>query len=523
MRRSVVRALLSLAMVPPAALTAQAPATISGTVTLAASGAPEAGVLIRIVRLGVGATSTADGRYRLVVPGGRFTPGDSVTVLASRVGLSSQARTLVLRGDTSGVDFKLETSALTLEGVVVTGTSGAVMGRAAGVSVSTAPDTRGRSEVDARAPSAGDAEDRSATDARGRAGGGQDEPGILTAGILDDFSSRGWREYLRFLARNAQEERWGIDPREVLSIRLRSGGQLLRDHPVVVRQGERSYTLRTRSDGTVRLFPGLEHRLDLGELTVTPEGGDPQRLVLTRAMLRRGTVTVDQRVASAERPRPTLDIGLLIDATGSMQDEMSYIQAELRDIVERVQPHGSPLEVRISVVYYRDRGDEFVTRPHAFDANVDSTVRFLAATRANGGGDYPEEMNEALRVMMGQAWSGGPAARMLFLVADAPPHPYADAQYTFHDALTDAGRKGISIFPVAASGVDRPTEYLMRTMAVATGGKYLFLTDDSGVGGHHLTPDQPFEVYRLNDLMVREIRAFVAGYYPELRGELAAR
>ena len=347
---------------------------------------------------------------------------------------------------------------------------------------------------------------------------------MLTAGILDDFSRGGWREYLRFVNDNRQEAGWNLDPRAVLRIRVRVDGRPLRDHPVVVRQGERRYALRTRADGTVRLFPRLEHRLDPGELTVTPEGGEPQRLVLTPALLRRGTVTVtvDRRVAAPARPRPVLDIGLLIDATGSMQDEMSYLQTELRDIVQRVQPRGSPLEVRISVVYYRDRGDEFVTRPHSFDGDVGATERFLAATRADGGGDYPEEMNEALRVMMGQAWSGGPAARMLFVVADAPPHPYPDARYTYHDALADATRKGISIFPVASSGVDRPTEYLMRTMAVVTGGKYLFLTDDSGVGNPHLTPEQPFEVHRLNDLMVREIRAFVAGYYPELRG-LAAR
>lgn len=497
MRRNLVRALLSLGLITPTGLVGQAPAVISGTVTLATSGVPQAGVIVRIERLSIGTASMADGRYRLVVPAGRFTPGDSATLTVSRLGLESQRRTVVLRGETSGVDFRMAASAVALEGVVVNALSGS------------AARARGASSVSADAGVAGP-------------GGFGNEPGVLTAGILDDFPRRGWREYLRFLDRNAQESGWGMNPREVISVRVRTDGRPLRDHPVVVRQGERSYTLRTRADGTIRLFPYLEHRLDFGELTVTPEGGEPQRLVLNHALLRRGTVTVDRRVAAPARPRPTLDIGLLIDATGSMQDEMSYIQTELRDIVQRVQPRGSPLEVRISVVYYRDRGDEFVTRPHPFDPDVESTVRFLAATRAGGGGDYPEEMNEALRVMMEQAWSDGPAARMLFVVADAPPHPYPDARYTFHEAMTDATRKGISIFPVAASGVDRPTEYLMRTMAVVTGGKYLFLTDHSGVGNPHLTPDQPFDVHRLNDLMVREIRAFVAGYYPELRG-FAAR
>lgn len=345
-------------------------------------------------------------------------------------------------------------------------------------------------------------------------GAPQRNAGTLTAGMLDDFSPTGRAEYARFLDEQDDRQSWEMEPREGLAVRVRRGRTLLRDHPVSVEQGERRYELRTLPDGTVRLFPGSLHALVDGEVTVTPHGGAPQRLVLSPALRRRGRADVAYRAAP---PRPRLDLGLLIDATGSMQDEMSYLQAELRDIVARVQPRGAPLDLRISVVYYRDRGDEFVTRALPFTDDVDATVAFLSATRAGGGGDTPEEMFAGLREMMAQEWSGGPAARMLFLVADAPPKRYEDESYVHHDAVAEAARRGISIFPLAASGTDRPTEYLMRAMAVATGGRYLFLTDDSGVGNPHLTPEQPYGVERLNDLMVREIRAFVAARYPELR------
>ena len=44
-----------------------------------------------------------------------------------------------------------------------------------------------------------------------------------------------------------------------------------------------------------------------------------------------------------------------------------------------------------------------------------------------------------------------------------------------------------------------------------TGGKYVFLTDDSGVGESHEEPDiSGYTVEKLNDLMVREIRSYVA-------------
>ena len=69
------------------------------------------------------------------------------------------------------------------------------------------------------------------------------------------------------------------------------------------------------------------------------------------------------------------------------------------------------------------------------------------------------------------------------------------------------------MFPVAASGVDKPTEFLFRAMAAMTGGKYVFLTDDSGVGNSHEEPDiTGYTVEKLNDLMVREIRSYVAAH-----------
>ncbi|HEX6042281.1 vWA domain-containing protein, partial [Longimicrobium sp.] len=301
------------------------------------------------------------------------------------------------------------------------------------------------------------------------------------------------------------------------------------DHAVEIEQDGRRFQARTDGDGVARLFPGLpHHRLREGAFTVRPEGGTAQQLVYRRGGFAHGTrplLEVNQPLAARDR-RPVLEIGFMIDATGSMGDEMAYIQSELRDIIGRVQPLGAPFDVRIGVVYYRDRGDEFVTRVQPFTDDVDATVAFLSRTEASGGGDFPEEMNAAFRDAMRLGWSEEPAARILFVVADAPPHEYADAAYTYHDALADASRRGIAIFPLASSGIDRPTEYLMRAMAVATGGKYVFLTDDSGIGNPHLTPETDFRVEPLNDLMVREIRAYAASRFPqvrELRGRIASR
>jgi hypothetical protein len=504
MMRNLVRLTLLLLFAVPAA--AQGPAIVTGRVTSADGATPEAAVLVRIESLNVGASTGVDGAYRLVVPGARIRPGQSVTITASRAGLSPVSRTVRLAPDSVLTqNFQMAAAVLLLEDVVVTGTAGAVEARKTPFEVGSVT-----------------AEDIAAPPGREGAGGRtRQEAGVLTAGVIDDFGGRRWNEYRRFIRNERQGQSWGVEPWEVLRVRVRNGDDPLRDHPVEVQQGGRRIHARTDGDGIVRLFPALaHHRLQEGAFTVTPQGGTPARLSYTRRGFRHGVrpiLEVNQPLAARVR-RPVLEIGFMIDATGSMGDEMTYIQTELRDIIARVQPLGAPFEVRIAVVYYRDRGDEFVTRVQPFTDDVDATVAFLSGTQAGGGGDFPEEMNAAFRETMQLGWSEEPAARMLFVVADAPPHEYADATYTYHDALADASRRGIAVFPLASSGIDRPTEYLMRAMAVATGGKYIFLTDDSGIGNPHLTPETPFQVEPLNDLMVREIRAFAARHFPQVRG-----
>ena len=51
-----------------------------------------------------------------------------------------------------------------------------------------------------------------------------------------------------------------------------------------------------------------------------------------------------------------------------------------------------------------------------------------------------------------------------------------------------ARAKRIHIVPVGASGVGPAAEYVMRGMAALTQSRYIFLTDDSGIGNPHAEP-----------------------------------
>nr|WP_301539636.1 vWA domain-containing protein [Paenibacillus sp. NEAU-GSW1] len=202
----------------------------------------------------------------------------------------------------------------------------------------------------------------------------------------------------------------------------------------------------------------------------------------------------------------------VVDTTGSMQDELDFLEAELKDVIGRVaDEHANQLDIRMSANFYRDKHDDYVVKPNPFTGDIDEVIQQMASQKAKGGGDFPEAVEEALQdAIMEHKWSEEARARLLFLVLDAPPHHEGEIIDQLHDLIEEAASQGIRIIPVVSSGIDIQTEYLMRFMSVATGGTYLFLTDDSGIGGDHLEPAAgEYEVKLLNDLLVETINQYV--------------
>jgi TonB-linked SusC/RagA family outer membrane protein len=101
----------------PAVAPAQQPITVSGRVTNEAN-VPMQNVTVSIPSLNVGAYTNTEGRYSFTVPADRA--GQTVTIMARRLGLQPRSVTVVLSGPTITQDFALAPSAMQLEGVVVT-------------------------------------------------------------------------------------------------------------------------------------------------------------------------------------------------------------------------------------------------------------------------------------------------------------------------------------------------------------------------------------------------------------------
>ena len=205
-----------------------------------------------------------------------------------------------------------------------------------------------------------------------------------------------------------------------------------------------------------------------------------------------------------------LDLMIMCDTTGSMSDELEYLKVELADIVKTIKSDNANIPTRVSVNFYRDEGDEYVVRQFPFTENIDDAVKAIGEQSSAGGGDFPEAVHTALDSAINNHDWNEDSVKIMFLVLDAPPHSEAQIVDSVNAYVKKAAEMGIRIIPIASSGIDKSTEYLLRTMAFTTGGTYTFLTDDSGVGGEHIKPTVgAFNVEKLGDMMVRIVNGYL--------------
>ncbi len=214
-------------------------------------------------------------------------------------------------------------------------------------------------------------------------------------------------------------------------------------------------------------------------------------------------------------PHTMLDVALVVDTTGSMGDELSYLQSEFDALSSQIEAAFPNAEQRWSLVVYRDTEDEYVARWFDFREDLGEFRQHLSQQQPNGGGDYPEASHVALAAMNQLSWrSDAETARLAFWLADAPHH--LSQASAMRSAILEAQAQDVHLYPVASSGVDEMTELSMRSAAQLTGGRYLFLTDDSGYGGPHLEPSLPcYFVTRLDHAILRMVQIELSGAYSE--------
>lgn len=340
------------------------------------------------------------------------------------------------------------------------------------------------------------------------------QSGILTAGSFDDnINPLVFNSFLkRFNQLPVGDFVSKMQGQRVLILVKDANGKPVGDARVKLSAGASApVEVLTRTDGRAVFMLALDQLPENQALLASvtgPNGGQPVTETIA-AGASRWEVTLPG--AQATLPR-NLDLAIVLDTTGSMGDELNHLKAEIRGISQAIKEKFPEVKQRFSLVLYRDEGDEYVVRRFDFTDSLDTFQKNLAAQSAGGGGDYPEAMHKGLEESLQLRWQEKDTARVMFLIGDAPPH--AQHMNRTLAAVNNLRKKGVALYPVACSGYDDACEIVMRSSAILTGSQFLFLTDDSGVGGAHAEPKIPYyQVERLEKLMTRMIASELSGLH----------
>ena len=335
--------------------------------------------------------------------------------------------------------------------------------------------------------------------------------GKLTAGEVNDFTK--WSLWPMVMDSTHKHfiRTWQIEPRQRYTVQVvNKYGYPIANYPVNLtdKHGNTVYQAITDNTGKAELWNGL---VDEGMSGLVDEG----LLINGKVAESWQTIVLDE--TECDLPQ-SVDVVFVFDATGSMGDELRYLQAEMKDVIARASAATGGLAIRTGAVVYRDHGDEYITRISRLTDDIATTQTFIDKQHAAGGGDYPEAVPEALMAALNSAgWDDNARARVAFLILDAPCHEDSATLALLHDQILNAASMGVRIVPVVCSGIGESGEYLLRAMALATNGTSFFLTDDSGIGLPHLKPTtDSLKVEHLNDMLVRTIVEF--SYMPDCTG-----
>ncbi len=192
-----------------------------------------------------------------------------------------------------------------------------------------------------------------------------------------------------------------------------------------------------------------------------------------------------------------MEVVFVLDTTGSMSGMIAGAKQKIWAIANKLKSAQPTPEIRFGLVGYRDRRDAYVTKVFGLSGNLDEVYTNLYAFEAQGGGDEPESVNEALhRAVRDLQWSTDPEVlRVIFLVGDARPHMDYQDDVKYPETCRLANERGILINTLQCGRLDG-TEAVWREIAAKTNGSYAAILQDGG----SIKIDTPYdqEIIRLN-------------------------
>ena len=350
-------------------------------------------------------------------------------------------------------------------------------------------------------------------DTGGSGNGDADNAGIITAGEWNDLANWSfWQNVLNQEDADQLTIDWEFNTANRFSFEVKDENNApVVDAILTIKEDEAIiWTAKTDNLGTAELWIGLK-----GDYQKTSDISNYDFYLNDQKLdnIKEYSQGINSIKLNSSAPvYSNVDLAFIVDATGSMSDEMDFLKDDLKQVIQKVKSTNANLQIATGTVFYRDVDDEYLVRKSDFTLNLESTLNFINAQTADGGGDFPEAVHTALKTGLDDLqWATTAKTRIAFLLLDAPPHDEAQVIDDLHVSIKKAAKKGIKIIPIVASGINKDTEFLMRNFSITTNGTYVFITNDSGVGNNHLEPTVgDYDVEILQELLIRLITKYTS-------------
>ncbi|SIO32751.1 VWA domain-containing protein [Fibrobacter sp. UWB11] len=341
--------------------------------------------------------------------------------------------------------------------------------------------------------------------------------GLLTAGEWNDLDNwKFWTNLLDDDDFSGKTDYWDFFPKNLVVVKVVDGNRVGIANVDVELFNSNAIEFTTKTDNAgyaycwINLFKDSSKKLKAKDYSLKVDGDWVKESIKLTTMDDKKlnvNVVVDDEI---RHPKAKADVAFIVDATGSMSDEIKFLKSDLSYIIDHASSE-SKVALRTAALFYRDEGDAYLTRASDFTDDASETQDFVSEQSASGGGDYPEAVHSALEASLQDlSWNRSARARIAFLILDAPAHHETGVIESLQESIMLYAKHGIKLIPVAASGVDKDTEFMLRFFDVATGGSYVFLTDDSGIGNSHIKASVGnYNVESLTDIMIRLIKKYV--------------
>jgi len=179
--------------------------------------------------------------------------------------------------------------------------------------------------------------------------------------------------------------------------------------------------------------------------------------------------------------RPQIEVAFVLDTTGSMGGLIAGAKQKIWSIASEILETKEDADIRFGLIGYRDRGDDYVTINFDLTDDINGIYGELLEFQADGGGDTPESVNQALNEAVTQLnWSNDDTTlRLVFLVGDSPPHAYDDD--VDYDRTCELARERDIRVNTVLAGTNSETRGVWKAIAHLCDGEYMEIPQDGGV------------------------------------------